>query len=72
MKQLLSVCIDQSSTIPDVLDALETLEEYLHQIDNANDFVKVGGVDVALTFLNEEPLFPEGDDCNSRSERNQR
>jgi hypothetical protein len=58
MKQLLSICIDPTSSVADVTRALELLEEFLHQIDNANDWVKIGGLDVSLTLLQQtnEPL----------------
>ena len=58
MKQLLNVCIDPASSVEQVVQALEYLEEYLHQIDNANDWSHIGGLDVSLTFLQQshEPL----------------
>ena len=51
MKQLLALCIDVNSSPEQVMDALESLEEYLHQIDNARDWAKIGGMDVSLTLL---------------------
>lgn len=51
MKQLLSVCIDSTSSVDSVTTALAHLEEYLHQVDNANDWANIGGIDVALTLL---------------------
>lgn len=51
MKQLLGICVDPASSVGDVTRALELLEEFLHQIDNANDWVKIGGLDVSLTLL---------------------
>ena len=82
MKQLLNICIDPSSSVDDVLRALESLEEYLHQIDNANDWAKIGGLDVALALLQQEneveteppsneviqPIIPSSPDLNTTAD----
>jgi len=52
MRRLLEVCIAPESSVEHVLQAMEVLEEaYVHQVDNAMDFAKIGGIDVMLTFL---------------------
>jgi hypothetical protein len=59
MKSLLAICIEPTVTVSDVVAALSGLEEFVHQVDNANDFAVIGGFDIALTLaqqrINEEP-----------------
>jgi hypothetical protein len=50
MKSLLAICIEPTATVSDVVAALSGLEEFVHQVDNANDFAVIGGFDVALTL----------------------
>jgi hypothetical protein len=55
MKQLLAICVDGDSSVTAVRQALEVLEEMVHQVDNANDFATIGGMDVVVIILQQDP-----------------
>ena len=44
--------MDPDSNSEDLIKALDELEYYVHQIDNARDFDLLGGLAVVIRFLN--------------------
>ena len=52
MLQYLQVLMDPDSNTEDLIKALDELEYYVHQIDNARDFDLLGGLAVVVRFLN--------------------
>jgi hypothetical protein len=51
IQQLIAICLDNNSDAVQVELALENIESYLHQIDNARDFITVGGLDIVMNIL---------------------
>ena len=52
MMNLSKVLADNSSSVPELCDALEGLEYYVHQIDNARDLNVIGGLVLVVRLLN--------------------
>lgn len=51
MSRMLSVAVNHMKLASERLAALADLEFYLHQVDNANDFIKIEGLDKMLTMV---------------------
>lgn len=52
MLQRLQILVSPSVTPEQLVSALEELEYYVHQIDNARDFDILGGLSVVVRLLN--------------------
>lgn len=50
--ELTQVLVNESATLPELLHALEELEYYVHQIDNAKDLNLMGGLVLVIRLLN--------------------
>ena len=52
LKEHVATLNERGSTVSDKVHALDELEYYVHQIDNALDFHTIGGLPLIIKYLN--------------------
>ena len=53
MQEMVEKINKSKSTKGEILEALDELEYYVHQIDNARDLDNIGGLALVVNFLNQ-------------------
>lgn len=52
MQDIVKILQSHKTTREEIITALDSLEDYAHQIDNGKDLEKIGGLKLIVNFLN--------------------